>query len=67
MAVHYYVRHGSGRHSGATIGMTGMGQGSKRTVEWLEGYNSRPEAQRTFVLVTLPKQVLIFEKVFFKR
>uniref|UniRef100_A0A1I8EQI9 Ig-like domain-containing protein n=1 Tax=Wuchereria bancrofti TaxID=6293 RepID=A0A1I8EQI9_WUCBA len=46
MAVHYYTRHGPGRCTVATTGVTGLGQGTKRTAEWLEDYNSRPEVQR---------------------
>ncbi|VDN26823.1 unnamed protein product [Gongylonema pulchrum] len=37
IAVRYHIRSSQGRHS------TGLGQRSKRTVEWLESYNSRPE------------------------
>ncbi|KAL3981978.1 hypothetical protein ACH3XW_45280 [Acanthocheilonema viteae] len=46
MAVHYYARHGPGRCTVPTTGINGLGQGTKRTVEWLEDYNSRPEVQR---------------------
>ncbi|EFO23994.2 hypothetical protein LOAG_04487 [Loa loa] len=47
MAVHYYTRHGPGRCTVATTGITALGQGTKRTAEWLEDYNSRPEVQRS--------------------
>ncbi|CAG9535060.1 unnamed protein product [Cercopithifilaria johnstoni] len=46
MAVHHYTRHGPGRCTVATTGISGLGQGTKRTAEWLEDYNSRPEVQR---------------------
>uniref|UniRef100_A0A8R1XUR6 Uncharacterized protein n=1 Tax=Onchocerca volvulus TaxID=6282 RepID=A0A8R1XUR6_ONCVO len=46
MAVHYYTRHGPGRCTVAATGITGLGQRTKRTAEWLEHYNSRPEVQR---------------------
>ncbi|MCP9266123.1 hypothetical protein DINM_021599 [Dirofilaria immitis] len=46
MEVHYYTRHGPGRCTVATTGIAGFGQGTKRTAEWLEHYNSRPEAPK---------------------
>lgn len=49
MAVHYYTRHGPGRCTAIASGITGLGQGTKRTAEWLEDYNSRPEVQRGLV------------------
>ncbi|KAK6110230.1 hypothetical protein QQG55_39030 [Brugia pahangi] len=45
LAVHY-TRQGPGRCTVATAGVRGLGQGTKRTAEWLEDYNSRPEVQR---------------------
>lgn len=46
MTAHCYTRHGPGRCTVATTGIPGLGQGTKRTAEWLEDYNSRPEVQR---------------------
>ncbi|VDK83578.1 unnamed protein product [Litomosoides sigmodontis] len=46
MGVQYYNRHGPGRCTVTATGITGLAQGTKRTAEWLEDYNSRPEVQR---------------------
>uniref|UniRef100_A0A915PVY1 Uncharacterized protein n=1 Tax=Setaria digitata TaxID=48799 RepID=A0A915PVY1_9BILA len=54
MAVHYYTRHGLGRCTAATVGMAGLGQGTKRTAEWLEDYNSRPEVQKGSLQASSP-------------
>lgn len=49
MAVHYFARHGPRRCTISNNGINGFGQGSKRTAEWLEDYNSRPEVQKGLV------------------